>query len=127
MIKDKLVLSPVEEGLLISLGVAILGNIIKPKQRDVGNFIQGLGVGGGIGTIAHKVDEQYPNDIPHHDVLALVSLPIIFVLDKTDVIIDKDISNNLYGIGIGVLTEHLIAEGCSICAATYCKNGDRLC
>jgi hypothetical protein len=64
----KLSISPV-----ISLGVVMLGDIIKSKQRYVGNMIHGLGIGAGIGTVAHKIDEQYPNDLPHHDLIALVS------------------------------------------------------
>lgn len=124
---DKVRVSPEQEGLLISLGVIVLGNLIKPSNRDAGNLIQGMGIGSGAGTIAHKIDQEFPNPIPHHDVLALVSLPLIFILDKADIIKDKDISSNLYGIGIGVLAEHLVGEGCSICSATYCKNGEKLC
>lgn len=127
-VKEKLVISSEEKGLLISLGVIIFGNIIKPKCRDVGSFIQGIGIGVGVGTIAHQIDQEYPSSTPHHDAIALVSLPMIFILDKTNTIKNKDISNNLYGIGLGMLSEHLIAEGCSICdRAYYCLNGDSLC
>jgi len=129
MIKDKLVLSPAEQGLLISLGVVVLGNVIKPKQRNVGNLIQGIGLGAGIGTIAHKIDERYPSDIAHHDLIALASLPITFILDKTNTIIDKDVTDNMYGIGIGLLSEHLICEGSSLTPENpyYCNNGSKLC
>lgn len=124
---DKIIISPEQGGLFISLGVIVLGNLIKINNKDVGNMVQGIGIGTGTGTIAHQIDQEYKNNIPHHDVIALASLPVIFILDKTNIIKNKDISNNLYGIGIGFLAEHLIAEGCSICAATYCKNGDKLC
>lgn len=124
---DKIKISPEQEGLLLSLGVIIIGNLIKPKNGDVGSFIQGIGIGAGLGTIAHQIDQEYRSPTPHHDVVALVSLPVTFILDKTNVIQNKDVTSNLYGIGIGMLSEHLIAEGCSICAATYCKNGDQLC
>lgn len=124
---DKIKISPEQEGLLISVGIVVLGNLVKPKNRDVGNFIQGVGIGTGSGTIAHQIDQEYKNNIPHHDVIALVGMGTIFILDKTNVIQNKDIANNLYGICLGTLTEHLVAEGCSICAATYCKNGDKLC
>jgi hypothetical protein len=127
MTKDKLVLTPIEEGILISLGTIFLGNLIKNKQKDVGNFLQGIGIGALIGTIAHKIDEKHPSDIPHHDAIALASMPIIFIIDKTNIMKDKDIVNNLYGMSIGVLSEHLIGEGCSICKSKYCSNGDKLC
>lgn len=118
---------PEDQGLLISIGTIILGNIVKPKNRDVGNFIQGIGIGIGIGTITHHIDKQYPSTIPHHDIIALASIPAVFILDKTNVIQNKDIANNLYGIGLGVLAQHLTTEGCSFCGNHYCKNGELLC
>lgn len=124
---DKIKISPEQKGLLISLGIIALGNIIKPKKRDVGNMIQGIGIGTGGGTIAHIIDKEYPNDIPHHDVIALAGIPTVFVFDKTNVIKNKDISDNLYGITLGLLIQHLITEGCSWCNTYYCHNGENLC
>lgn len=120
-------ISPEEGVLLISLGVIIVGNMVKNKNRDVGNFVQGVGLGTGGGTVAHIIDKEYPNDIPHHDAIALVSIPTVFILDKTNVIKNKDISNNLYGIGLGVLLQHLLTEGCSFCNTYYCHDGGKLC
>lgn len=120
--------SPEEKGLVISLGIIIAGNIVKTKNRDVGNFLQGVGIGTGLGTIAHILDSRSPDPlIPHHDIMALASIPITFILDKTNTIKNKDIVNNLYGIGIGTLSQHLLTEGCSFCGTLYCKNGDHLC
>lgn len=116
------------DGLFISFGIIVLGNIIKPKNKDVGNFVQGIGIGGGIGTAAHMIDEAHPDPlIPHHDKIALVSLPTIFVLDKTNFIQNKDLANNLYGISLGILAQHLLTEGCSWCGNYYCHNGEKLC
>ena len=121
-------ISPEDKGLLISLGIVIAGNIIKTRNRDVGNMVQGFGLGTGVGTIAHILDSKDPDPlIPHHDLLAIVSLPTTFILYKTGVIKNKDIANNLYGIGLGFLTQHLYTEGCSFCSNHYCKNGDHLC
>lgn len=120
-------ISAEEDGLIISLGIVILGNVIKSKNRDVGNMIQGFGIGTGIGTVAHCIDQKYPGPGPHHDMIALASIPIIFIADKTNIISNKDLANNLYGIGIGVLTQHLVAEGCSFCSNHYCKDGVSLC
>ncbi len=129
----KLVLTPIEQGLLISLGTIILGNFIKPIQRDVGNMVQGIGIGGGVGTIAHKLDECCSTPrlkalMPHHDITGLAIIPVAFILDKINAIPNKDITDNLYGIGIGLLSEHLLAEGCSMCDKVYyCRNGENLC
>ena len=121
-------LNPEDEGLLISLGIIVIGNIIKPKNRDIGNFVQGFGLGTGIGTMAHILDSRSPDHlIPHHDVVGLVAIPAIFILDKTNVIKNKDIANNLYGIGLGMLSQHLITESCSFCGTSYCDNGALLC
>lgn len=124
---DKIVISPREKGLLVSLGIIIFGNIAKPKCRDVGSFIQGIGLGIGAGTVMHHIDERHPSRLPHHDITALISLPIVFVADKANIIANKDIANNLYGIGLGVLSEHLLAEGCSFCGTSYCRRGESLC
>ena len=119
---------PEDKGLLISLGIVIAGNMIKSKNRDVGNMVQGFGIGTGIGTVAHILDYESPDHlIPHHDIIGLVSLPITFILDKTNIIKNKDVTNNLYGIGLGILTQHLRTEGCSFCGTLYCKDGDMLC
>lgn len=121
-------LAPEDEGLLISVGMVVLGNVIKPKNKDVGNFIQGFGLGIGVGTMAHILDSKSPDPIiPHHDLMALVSIPVTFIMDKTDFIKNKDLVNNLYGMGLGMLSQHLYTEGCSFCANHYCKNGDLLC
>jgi hypothetical protein len=121
-------LNPEDEGLLISLGIIVLGNIIKPKNRDIGNFVQGFGLGTGIGTIAHIFDSKSPDPLlPHHDKVGLVAIPVTFILDKTNVIKNKDIANNLYGIGLGILSQHLYTEGCSWCGNYYCHNGEKLC
>lgn len=119
------------KGIVISIGIITLGYFIKSDHKIVGNLIQGIGIGNGLGTLAHYFDKKYPNTftkkLPHHDLTALISLPIIFTLDKTKVLKNKDFTNNLYGIGIGVLSQHLITEGCSFCKAYYCENGDKLC
>lgn len=121
-------LNPEHEGLLISLGIIVAGNMIKPKNRDIGNFVQGFGFGTGLGTIAHILDSRSPDPIiPHHDIIALVSIPTTFILDKTNIIKNKDIANNLYGIGLGMLSQHLYTEGCSWCGNYYCHNGEKLC
>lgn len=121
-------LNPEDKGLLISLGIIVIGNMIKPKNRDIGNFVQGFGLGTGIGTIAHIFDAKSPDPLlPHHDVVGLVAIPVTFILDKTNIIKNKDIANNLYGMGLGVLSQHLITEGCSLCSNHYCRNGDILC
>ena len=128
MVTEKFIISPEDEGILISLGIIILGNLIKPKNRDIGNFVQGTGIGTGLGTIAHILDARSPDHlIPHHDIVALASIPTIFILDKTNTIKNKDIVNNLYGMGLGALTQHLLTEGCSFCGTLYCKNNDHLC
>ena len=121
-------IDPEDKGLLISLGIVIAGNIIKPRNRDIGNMVQGFGLGTGIGTIAHILDSKDPDHlIPHHDLLAIISLPTTFILYKTGVIKNKDMANNLYGIGLGFLTQHLVTEGCSICGTYYCHDGEKLC
>lgn len=120
-------ISSEEKGILVSLSIVWLGNIIKPQQRDVGNMVQGLGLGGLIGTVLHQIDQEFPSHTPHHDITSLISLPLIFMLDKANIIKNEDVTNNLYGIGIGVLSEHLLAEGCSFCGTIYCKNGKKLC
>ena len=118
-------------GLIVSVGITGLGYYIKSDHKIVGNLIQGIGIGFGIGTLAHMFDKKFPNKLteklPHHDLSALISLPIIFTMDKTKVIKNKELTNNLYGIGIGVLSQHLITEGCSFCKSLYCENGDKLC
>jgi hypothetical protein len=120
-------MQPESEGILISAGIIVLGNIIKPKNRDIGNGIQGLGIGTGIGILFHIIDKNYPSDIPHHDKLAAIGLPIIFILDKTNIIKNKDLTMNLYGIDLGLLGQHLLTEGCSLCNNHYCNNGEKLC
>lgn len=121
-------LVPEDQGLLISLGIVIAGNVLKARHREIGNFIQGIGIGAGIGTIAHTYDAKYPDPlIPHHDIMALISIPTVFIMDKTNFIKNKDITNNLYGIGLGMLSQHLLTEGCSFCNTIYCKNGALLC
>jgi len=121
-------LDPEDEGLLISFGIIVAGNMIKPKNIDVGNLVQGFGLGTGLGTIAHILDARSPDTlIPHHDIIGLVSIPVAFILDKTNVIANKNIVNNLYGIGLGMLSQHLYTEGCSVCSNYYCKNGAHLC
>lgn len=113
--------------LVTSLGIFILGNIIKPKNRDVGNFVQGISFGVAIGTIGHLSPFGDDDLLPHHDLIALASIPIIFTLDKTNVIQNKDVTNTLYGIGLGALTQHLATEGCSFCGTDYCHEGEKLC
>lgn|SRR3990167_8946160 len=121
-------LDPEDEGLLISFGIILAGNIIKSKNRDIGNMVQGFGLGTGIGTIAHILDYRSPDHlIPHHDLIAIIGIPGTFILDKTNVIKNKDIANNLYGIGLGMLSQHLYTEGCSWCGNYYCHNGEKLC
>ena len=121
-------IDPEDKGLLISLGIVLVGNIIKPRNRDIGNMVQGFGLGTGTGIVAHILDSRSPDLLlPHHDIIALVSIPITFILDKTNTIKNKDIVNNLYGIGLGVLSQHLLTEGCSFCGTSYCKNNDHLC
>lgn len=113
--------------LVTSLGIFILGNLIKPKNREVGNMVQGIGIGVAIGTIGHLSPLGHIEWLPHHDLIALASIPTTFVLDKTNTIQNKDLVNNLYGIGIGAIAQHLITEGCSFCGNAYCKRGERLC
>ena len=121
-------IDPEDKGLLISLGIVIAGNIIKPRNRDIGNMVQGLGIGAGLGILVHILDSKSPDHlIPHHDIIALVSLPTTFILYKTNVIKNKDIANNLYGMGLGMLSQHLLTEGCSFCSNHYCRNGNLLC
>lgn len=120
-------MSQESEGLLISAGIIILGNIIKPNNKDIGNGLQGLGIGTGIGTLSHIIDEKYPSDIPHHDLLAVIGIGTTFILDKTNIIKNKDLTINLYGINIGLLGQHLLTEGCSWCGHAYCKNGETVC
>lgn len=120
-------ITPESEGLLISAGIIILGNIIKGKNKDIGNGLQGLGIGTGIGTLAHIIDEKYPSDIPHHDLLAIIGIGTTFILDKTNIIKNKDLTINLYGISIGLLGQHLLTEGCSWCGNSYCEPGKNLC
>ena len=115
------------KGLLISIGLIAAGNIIVSKNKDIGNMIGGFGIGIGIGTFAHCLDQDYPSPTPHHDATALASLPLIFIADKTNVIKNKDTANKLYGLGLGVLSQHLLTEGCSICGNHYCRNGETLC
>lgn len=120
-----------KSGIVISTLIIIIGNLVKSDNIKIGDFIQGIGIGSGLGTIFHYIDKKYPNKIPiktpHHDLTALVSMPIIFTLDKTNTIKNKTITNNLYGISIGMLTQHLLTEGCSFCRTYYCENDSNLC
>jgi hypothetical protein len=110
------------------MGIIILGNILKLVNNDVGNLVQGLGFGSGIGTTAHVIDQMYPNTMtPHHDVIGIISLPFIYATDKTNLIKNKSITNNLYGGAIGLTMQHLLTEGCSFCGNTYCPPGTNLC
>lgn len=115
------------KGILISLGIVIAGNFLKLTNNDVGNLVQGIGLGSGLGTVFHVFDEMHPSPIPHHDVLGLVSLPIIYVADKSGFIQNKGITNNLYGGAIGLTMQHLLTEGCSFCGTGYCQPGQTLC
>lgn len=121
------IISAEGDTLVASLGIFILGNLLKPKNRDVGNMVQGMGIGVAIGTIGHLSPLGHIEYLPHHDLIALAGIPIIFILDKTNTIQNKDLANNLYGIGIGALAQHLTMEGCSLCGVTFCKRGERLC
>lgn len=127
MLKSDITSEAEDEGLLISLAIIIAGNVIKTKNRDVGNFIQGIGLGSGAGTVLHVMDQRYHSSLPHHDITALISIPVTFILDKTNTIKNKDFVNNLYGIGLGMLSQHLATEGCSWCGTYYCKEGEDLC
>ncbi len=118
------------KGVLLSSGIIISGNLIanRTKQKHIGNLIQGFGIGLAIGTLGHVLDDQYHSAIPHHDLLALIGLPVVFILDKTGIVKNEALIDNAYGISIGVLTQHLTTEGCSFCNTTYCKiNGATLC
>lgn len=119
--------NPEVKGILISLGIVIAGNFLKLVNNDVGNLVQGIGLGSGFGTVAHVFDEIHPSPIPHHDVLGLVSLPIIYIADKSNFIQNKGITNNLYGGAIGLTMQHLLTEGCSFCGTVYCNNNENLC
>lgn len=114
-------------GILISLGIVIAGNFLKLINNDVGNLVQGMGFGSGLGTVAHVIDQKYPSPLPHHDVIGLVSLPVIYVADKSNFIQNKVITNNLYGGAIGLTMQHLLTEGCSFCGTGYCPPGKNLC
>ena len=121
-------IDPEDKILLISLGIVIVGNVIKPKNRDIGNMVQGFGLGTGIGTITHILDYKSPDPlIPHHDIIGLLIMPTTFILYKTNIIRNKDLANNLYGVGLGMLSQHLYTEGCSFCSNHYCRNGENLC
>jgi hypothetical protein len=100
---------------------------LKLANNDVGNLVQGIGLGSGLGTVAHVIDQAHPSVTPHHDVIGLVSLPVIYVADKSNLIENKTVTNNLYGGAIGLMMQHLLTEGCSFCGNAYCPQGTNLC
>ena len=115
------------KGLLISFGIIVAGNFLKLANNDVGNLVQGIGIGSGLGTVTHIIEQKHPSPIPHHDFLGLASLPIIYLMDKSNFIENKAITNNLYGGAIGLSMQHLLTEGCSFCRTVYCPPGTNLC
>jgi hypothetical protein len=115
------------KGILISIGIIAIADLIKSDNEDIGNYIQGFGLGIGGGTLCHIMDKKYPTPTPHHDLVALISLPTVFILDKTDTITNKTLINNLYGASLGFLVQHQLTEGCSWCNTYYCKSGEQLC
>lgn len=120
-----------KKGIFISLGIVLLGNVIKSDNGYIGNLIQGFGLGTAAGTISHVIDKQIHTSVviktPHHDVTGLALVPVTFVLDKNEIIKNKDITSNLYGFGLGLVTQHLVTEGCSFCNSYYCKESEDLC
>lgn len=119
--------NPEVKGILISFGIIIAGNFLKLANNDVGNLVQGIGFGSGVGTVAHVIEEKHPSHGPHHDAIGLVSLPFIYLADKSNFIENKAITNNLYGGAIGLTMQHLLTEGCSFCGTSYCPPGTNLC
>lgn len=113
-------------GFLVSLLIVVAGNLVKPVSKDAGNLIQGFGIGTGVGTVAHYVDQTWMTSAPHHDLIGVLGLPVIYVADKTK-LIEKDLANNLYGGALGLITQHLLTEGCSFCGNAYCPPGENLC
>ncbi len=114
-------------GMAVSIGLIVLGNLIKLKSKTVGDFVQGVGIGSGIETIGHTYYKTHTDGSPHHDVIAFASMPAIFYVDKAKIIENKTLLNNMYGASVGALAQHLITEGCSFCRTDYCENGDTLC
>lgn len=118
--------------VIISFGTIIFGNILKTENKEIGDFIQGIGLGSVTGTIAHIIDKNCKSssflpDLPHHDLTGLTIIPATFILDKTNTIQNKEITNNLYGFGLGLLVQHGMTEGCSWCGTSYCERGQKLC
>ncbi len=116
-----------DKGIAVSIGLVLLGNILKftSKDKSIGNFVQGVGIGSAVGTLSHKIIPHFES--PHHDFTALASMPVIFYLYKSKIISDKTTIANLYGSSVGMLAQHLMTEGCSFCNTTYCQPGETLC
>ena len=116
-----------EQGLAISIALILAGNVIKLKSKELGDFVQGLGIGSTIGTVGHQAYKFIDDGSPHHDVIAAGGLSALVILDKTKIITNKALKNNLYGAGIGAFAQHVLTEGCSFCTTNYCENGEILC
>lgn len=121
------------EGFLISAGIFIAGEYIRQKKdEDIGNLVEGFGLGTGLGTLAHTVDKAVKGtplhiDSTHHDLIGLSIIPITVILQAKNMFVDTYLAEKLYGIGLGMLSQHLLTEGCSFCGTHYCENGDKLC
>lgn len=120
-------MTPEGKFMLISLGLILTGGIIKNENRSIGNSIQGAGIGIVTGTLGHLSPLGNNEKIPHHDLVAITSLPVIYAIDKLNIIGNKDVLDYAYGMSFGTLTQHLLTEGCSFCGTSYCKNGEDIC
>jgi len=120
-------MEPEDKSFLISLALIVIGDKIKDKNRSIGNTIQGIGIGITTGTLGHLSPLGYNEKIPHHDVIGLISLPIIYTIDKSNVIGNRDLIDYAYGMSFGTMIQHLLTEGCSFCGTSYCEDGKNLC
>ncbi len=120
-------MEPEIKGLLTSIGIIALGNIIKNKNIRTGDYIQGIGIGSAVGTICHLIDAETNSSLPHHDITGLLIIPTTYILDKDQIIKNQELIDNLYGIGFGLMLQHLLTEGCSFCGTGYCEPGKTIC